>query len=106
MSQDQFLGILRAILPAVLAYVVGRGWIDAGSVGDISAAVVAVASALWSTWAHNKSNTIAAAAVLPEVKKVEMEPTEAGIALHAKVGSTPSAVVTVADPPPTSPKDK
>jgi len=41
-------GVLRAVLPAVLAYAVGKGWVNAGSVGDISAAIVAIAAAVWS----------------------------------------------------------
>jgi hypothetical protein len=41
-------GILRAILPAALAYAVGKGWITQNSVGDISAAVIAIGAAGWS----------------------------------------------------------
>lgn len=41
-------GVIRAIVPALLAYAVGKGWVSAGSVGDITAAVVAAAAAFWS----------------------------------------------------------
>ena len=47
-------GIIRAIVPALCAYLVGKGYISAGSVGDITAAIVAVAAALWSI----KSNKV------------------------------------------------
>ncbi len=48
MNMDSINGILRAIIPAICAYAVGKGWIGAGAVADITAAVVAVASAVWS----------------------------------------------------------
>jgi len=70
MNQDQLLGILRALLPAGLAYVVGKGWIPAGSASDVGAAVVAIATAAWSYSAHTDSSKLAAAAALPDVKKI------------------------------------
>lgn len=48
MDMNTINGVIRAVVPALLAYAVGRGWISAGSVGDITAAVVALASAAWS----------------------------------------------------------
>jgi hypothetical protein len=57
MNYEQFTGILRALLPAAMAYAVGKGWIPAGSVADISAAVVAVAAAVWSV-VSNKTGKI------------------------------------------------
>ncbi|HEY6020781.1 MAG TPA: hypothetical protein VIY48_13065 [Candidatus Paceibacterota bacterium] len=56
MDLNSINGILRAVVPAILAYAVGKGWIPAGSVGDITAAVVAAAAAFWSV----KSNKPAA----------------------------------------------
>lgn len=41
-------GILRAIVPAALAYAVGKGWITQSQVGDITAAVLTLAAAGWS----------------------------------------------------------
>lgn len=41
-------GVIRAVVPALLAYAVGKGWIGAGAVGDITAATIAIASAVWS----------------------------------------------------------
>ncbi len=41
-------GVLRAVLPAALAYAVGKGWITESSTADISAAVLAVGAAVWS----------------------------------------------------------
>jgi hypothetical protein len=75
MNQDQGLGILRALLPAALAYVVGKGWVPAGSAGDIGAAVVAIATAFWSYTSHTDSAKIAAASALPDVAKIIVAPT-------------------------------
>lgn len=48
MDLNSINGILRAVVPAVLAYAVGKGWISSSSVADITAGVVAVAAAIWS----------------------------------------------------------
>lgn len=48
MNLNQVNGIVRAVVPAILAYAVGRGWIAETSVADISAAIVAVMAAVWS----------------------------------------------------------
>ncbi len=48
MNYEQFTGILRALLPAGLAYCVGRGWITQSDVGEIMTAAVAVSAAVWS----------------------------------------------------------
>ena len=52
-------GILRAILPAALAYAVAKGWVPVGSVADITAAVVAVAAAVWSVTSNRTTPPIA-----------------------------------------------
>jgi hypothetical protein len=52
MGTDQFTGILRAIVPAVVAYVAGKGWIPADTATDIGAGVVAIFAAIWS-WKTN-----------------------------------------------------
>ena len=57
MNSDQVTGVVRAILPAVLAYAVAKGWITTSSVGDITAAAVAVASAVWSVQ-NNKTGKV------------------------------------------------
>lgn len=48
MDSNSIAGVIRAIVPAVLAYAVGKGWIGETSVTDITAACVAIASAVWS----------------------------------------------------------
>ena len=70
MNQEQFLGMLRAVLPAGLAYVVGKGWIPAGAAADVGAAVLTVAAAGYSYYTHTDSNKIAAVEALPDVQKI------------------------------------
>jgi membrane protein DedA with SNARE-associated domain len=45
-------GVLRALVPAAVAYIVGRGWLSAEDatslVGALVAAGTAIAAALWS----------------------------------------------------------
>ncbi len=57
MNYEQITGILRAVVPAVLAYCVGKGWISQNDVGEISAAVVAVGAAAWSV-INNKTGVV------------------------------------------------
>jgi hypothetical protein len=58
MNFDQMTGVIRAVVPAALAYAVGKGWIPAGAVGDITAAVVAIAAAMWSIQNNASGKTI------------------------------------------------
>lgn len=55
MDLNSINGVLRAGVPAVLAYAVGKGWISAGAVGEITTAVVAVAAAIWSVVSNRKT---------------------------------------------------
>lgn len=48
MDMNTFNGILRAIVPALIAYAVGKGWVAASSAADISAAIITLAAAGWS----------------------------------------------------------
>lgn len=48
MNSNQVGGIVRAVVPAVLAYAVAKGWITASSVADVTTAVVTLAAAAWS----------------------------------------------------------
>lgn len=55
MDGNTLNGILRAIVPAALAYAVGRGWISQSSVADLTAAALAVGAAIWSVISNRKS---------------------------------------------------
>ena len=58
MNTDQITGIVRAVLPAILAYCVAKGWITSSSVGDISAAVVAVLAAAGSVQSNKTGKVV------------------------------------------------
>jgi len=75
MNSDQVLGALRALVPTIVAYAVGKGWIPAASAADVGAAIIALGAAGWSVYAHTNTNKIAAVAALPDVQKVVTTPT-------------------------------
>lgn len=53
MTQNQFMGILRAVVPALLAYAVGKHWITGTVADEAMAVIVALGAAGWSV-ASNK----------------------------------------------------
>lgn len=48
-------GIARAIVPAITAYAVGKGWITESAAAEIGAALVTLAAAVWSVVAKRKA---------------------------------------------------
>lgn len=48
MTQNQFMGVLRAVVPAALAYAVAKGWVSASSSADLGAALITALAAGWS----------------------------------------------------------
>lgn len=48
LSQNQFMGILRAVVPAAVAYLVAKGWVTESNAADVGAAIVTIGSAAWS----------------------------------------------------------
>jgi len=62
MNQDQVLGILRVIAPAILSYAVGKGWITSSQVGDLTAAAVTIGGVVWSFLAHSNTGKVASVA--------------------------------------------
>ncbi len=79
MSQDQVLGILRILLPTLLAY--GKGYITQTAVADVTAAVVTLVAAAWSAWAHTQAATVAKVAALPQ-SEVKSDQGNVSITLH------------------------
>lgn len=55
MDMNTVNGVIRAVVPAFLAYAVGKGWVSQSAVADITAAVVAVVAALWSVKSNKPS---------------------------------------------------
>ena len=58
MNYDQITGILRAVVPALLAYFVAKGYLTQSVVGDVTAAVVTIGSAIWSVANNTSGKTI------------------------------------------------
>lgn len=57
MNPNVINGALRAIIPAVLAYAVGKGWISQDQVGDLVAAISTLIAVAWSAvtnWEKNQ----------------------------------------------------
>lgn len=52
MTQDQFGGLVRAIVAALGGYVTGKGLADEATVLAVGGAVVTAAIALWSWWTN------------------------------------------------------
>jgi hypothetical protein len=116
-SQQQINSAIRTLVAslgsAVAGYVIAKGWISASEANAIlsnqqlmdSATTVILAllgagasagAGILGLIAHKQSNVVATVAAMPEVAKVEMVPSKAGIDLAAAVPSAPGAVVTVA----------
>jgi hypothetical protein len=58
MNADMLGGIIRAIFPPVIAYLVGRGTLPAGDYGALITAVVSFATAAWSIRSNATGKTI------------------------------------------------
>ena len=54
MNMNIISGVLRAVVPALIAYVVGKGWLSTSSAADVSAAIIAIISAGWSVQSNVK----------------------------------------------------
>ena len=48
MDMNVIAGIARAVVPAIVAYLVGKGYLTQSSAGDVSAAIIAILAAGWS----------------------------------------------------------
>ncbi len=62
---DQIAGSLRAFVPALVAYLVGKGYIPAGAAADVGALILAGGAAGWSIYSNMRSSKVAAVAAMP-----------------------------------------
>jgi hypothetical protein len=65
MQVDQITGVLRAVVPAAVAFAVGSGWISEGASGEVIAAVTAVGAAAWAVWKNRAEQKIIDVAAMP-----------------------------------------
>jgi hypothetical protein len=91
MNSNVVLGILRALVPGLVAYAAGRGWISAGEAGEISAAIITLGSATWSAMTNTDAASIKTVTAMPDVSKIIV-----------KAGAVDGAATAAADP--TQPK--
>ena len=61
MSLNVWMGILRAIVPGIVGFLVGKGYIPADQGGEIAAAIITLGAAGWSVVSNLEPK--------PEVKK-------------------------------------
>lgn len=50
MDSNVINGVIRAVVPAVIAYLVGKGTIPAADYGPLLAGLTATIAAVWSIW--------------------------------------------------------
>ena len=62
---DQIKGTLRALVPAVVAYLVGRGYIPANLATEAGALILAAGAVGWSVFDKRRSAKVAAVAAMP-----------------------------------------
>ncbi len=75
-TQNQVMGQLRILLPALGTVAIALGWVSAEQVGGIIVAVINIAGsamilggAVWQVIANSKKSILTAAAQIPEVQK-------------------------------------
>ena len=74
MNKNQITGIARALVPAIIAYIVGKGWLSQSSGGDVAAAIIALISAVWSAQTNTDASAIKTVAAMPDVKAIVAGP--------------------------------
>lgn len=77
MTQDQFMGLLRQVLPFLGGLAVGKGWLTAAEFADLSTLVLQIAgpiilvgSSIWAFAANSKKSILTSVGQMPEVQKV------------------------------------
>ena len=67
MSWDQIAGPLRAILPALFAFLVAKGYINIGMADWLTSSILALGAAGWSIWSNRPAAIAASAQQVPGV---------------------------------------
>ena len=87
MNSNVVMGILRALVPGLVAYAAGRGWISASSAGEIGAAIITLGAAAWSASTNTDAASVATVAAIPSIAKILV-----------KSSATDGVAAAVADP--------
>lgn len=66
MTFNQIRSVIRALVPAILAFAVGRGWLGQEAAADVTAAAVALGAALWGAFENQPKQLVAKVAAMPD----------------------------------------
>ena len=58
MNTDMIGGVIRAVLPPVIAYMIGKGVLPAGDYGSVVTGLVALVTAVWSVRTNTTGKVI------------------------------------------------
>ena len=58
MNTDMIGGVIRAVLPPVIAYMIGKGVLPAGDYGSVVTGLVALVTAVWSVCTNTTGKVI------------------------------------------------
>jgi hypothetical protein len=58
MNTDMIGGVIRAVFPPVIAYLIGKGVLPSGDYGSVVTGVVALVTALWSVRTNKTGKVI------------------------------------------------
>ncbi len=77
MTSNQINGIIRAVVPAILAYFVASGKLPDSTVSDVTTALVALVTfgaGLWSYYVHSDKAQVATVQALPAAQVSVSDP--------------------------------
>ena len=93
MNSNVVMGILRALVPGLVAYAAGRGWISAGEAGEISAAIITLGMAAWSASTNTDAAKIVSVTAMPGIAQILVKPSaDDGAAAAANDPAQPKVV--------------
>ncbi len=79
MTQDQFLALVRQVIPFLAGMATGYGWLSPAEAASLSTLALSIAgpafligSGIWSFIANSKKSILLSAGQMPEVQKVVM----------------------------------
>lgn len=77
MTHDQWMGIIRQILPMIGGLMVALGWMTTDQMNSlvqvimqIAGPIVTIAGVIWAAIANSKKSILQSAAQMPEVEKI------------------------------------
>ena len=98
LNQSQLMGILRAVVPAAIAFAVGKGWVPSADSAGITNAILTIAAALgaatWSATAHTDNAAIKEVANNPQVAQIVVKASAVDGTAAAAADNTLPKVVT------------